>query len=480
MKTYQDFLEATDKKQFILSAIQDHKASSMYHIASDAEEYDKKKNVTILRYQKLLYTLSGQAVPDNYSANHKVVSGFFNRFVTQQALYLLGNGVTMSDEWKSVPEGTEGSKREIVWDRRPRSQHDDGEYHYEWFIQAKSNAKERLGIDFDAKLQKIGHDALVGGVAFGFWNFDHLETFKLTEFVPLYDEENGALMSGIRFWQVDSDKPLRATLYELDGRTEFIKRSGKDMEELAPKRSYRQITVTSETDGTQIFDGGNYPGFPIVPLWGNPNHQSELVGLREGIDCYDLIKSGFANDLDDASMIYWTLENTGGMKEIDLAKFVERMKTVRAAVVGGSGEGKAEAHTINVPYEAREAMLDRIQHDLYRDAQLLDVDALSASAKTATEINAAYQAMDNKTDQFEFCVLEFLRGIFEIAGITASATFTRSKIINKTEEIQTIMTAAPYLDEEYMTKKILTILGDADQFDEIMERRARDGMSVIE
>lgn len=442
MKTYQDFLEAADKKQFILSAIQDHKASSMYHIASDAEEYDKKKNVTILRYQKLLYTLSGQAVPDNYSANHKVVSGFFNRFVTQQTLYLLGNGVTMSED--------------------------------------STDTKQRLGIDFDAKLQKIGHDALVGGVAFGFWNFDHLETFKLTEFVPLYDEENGALMSGVRFWQVDSDKPLRATLYELDGRTEYVKRKEKDMEELAPKRSYRQITVTSETDGTQIFDGGNYPSFPIVPLWGNPNHQSELVGLREGIDCYDLIKSGFANDLDDASMIYWTLENTGGMKEIDLAKFVERMKTVRAAVVGGSGEGKAEAHTINVPYEAREAMLDRIQHDLYRDAQLLDVDALSASAKTATEINAAYQAMDNKTDQFEFCVLEFLRGIFEIAGITASATFTRSKIINKTEEIQTVMTAAPYLDEEYLTKKILTILGDADQFDEVMDRRAQDGMNAIE
>ena len=41
---------------------------------------------------------------------------------------------------------------------------------------------------------------------------------------PLYDEENGALRAGIRYWQVDETKPLRLTLYEEDGFTEYIKR----------------------------------------------------------------------------------------------------------------------------------------------------------------------------------------------------------------------------------------------------------------
>ena len=68
-------------------------------------------------------------------------------------------------------------------------------------------------------------------------------------------------------------------------------------------------------------------------MWGNANKQSELVGIREQIDCYDLIKSKFANDIDDASQIYWILQNAGGMDDIDLTRFVERMKTVRAAVV---------------------------------------------------------------------------------------------------------------------------------------------------
>ena len=401
----------------------------MYKIAFDAEEYDRQRNVTIMSYQKLLYTISGQAVPDNYTANHKVASNFFNRFVTQENQYLLGNGMTLDDQ----------------------------------------KAKEKLGADFDTRLQKAGRTALVQGVAFGFWNNDHLEVFKLTEFVPLYDEENAALMAGIRFWQVDRDKPLRATLYELDGYTDYIKRNNRSMEVLHEKRTYKQIVRQSEVDGVEILDGENYPGFPIVPLWGNEHRQSELVGLRQSIDCYDLIKSGFANDLDDASMIYWTLNNAGGMDDIDLAKFVERMKTVKAAVIDGDNGTTAEAHTIEVPYMSRVAYLEKLENDMYNDFQALNVAQLSAAQKTATEIRAAYQPLDNKVDKFEYCIIDFLQGIFVLAGIEGTPTFQRSRIANQLEETQMVLMAAQYLDDETVLKHLPWLT--PEEVDEILKRR---------
>ena len=407
----------------------EHKSSAMYKIAFDAEEYDRQRNVTIMSYQKLLYTISGQAVPDNYTANHKVASNFFNRFVTQENQYLLGNGMTLDDQ----------------------------------------KAKEKLGADFDTRLQKAGRNALVQGVAFGFWNNDHLEVFKLTEFVPLYDEENAALMAGIRFWQVDRDKPLRATLYELDGYTDYIKRNNRSMEVLHEKRTYKQIVRQSEVDGVEILDGENYPGFPIVPLWGNEHRQSELVGLRQSIDCYDLIKSGFANDLDDASMIYWTLNNAGGMDDIDLAKFVERMKTVKAAVIDGDNGTTAEAHTIEVPYMSRVAYLEKLENDMYNDFQALNVAQLSAAQKTATEIRAAYQPLDNKVDKFEYCILDFLQGIFVLAGIEGTPTFQRSRIANQLEETQMVLMAAQYLDDETVLKHLTWLT--PEEVDEILKRR---------
>lgn len=444
MKTFQDLLELGDnealRNDFILQAIADHKATPEYKIAKDAELYMKTLNPTIMEYKKLLYTMSGEAVPDNFSANHKCASSFFKRFVTQENQYLLGNGATFGED------GT----------------------------------KERLGgEDFDVQLQKAGRYALVGGVSFGFANLDHIEVFKYTEFKPLWDEEDGSLKAGIRYWQVASDKPLRATLYELDGYTEYIKRKDEELTILKEKRPYQQIVRTSEVDGTEILDGKNYPTFPIIPLWGNPEHQSELVTIRSQIDAYDLIKSGFANDLDDASLIYWTITNAGGMDDIDLAQFLERMKVVKAAVVGddSNGNAKAEAHTIDVPYQSREAYLTRLEADMYKDAMALDTTQIAAGQVTATQIEAAYEPLNEKADMYEYCVNEFIRGILDVFGMEDTVTFVRSKMANKNEEIQAILNGAEYLSQEYITEKLLTILGDIDKVEEVLNQIADESMS---
>lgn len=74
MKTYQDFLEVAEKSdrermEFVLSAINNHKDSDLYKQAIIAKEYDAHRNVTIANFQKLLYTLNGKVIPDNYSSN---------------------------------------------------------------------------------------------------------------------------------------------------------------------------------------------------------------------------------------------------------------------------------------------------------------------------------------------------------------------------------------------------------------------------
>lgn len=418
MKTYQDFLEVAEKSdrdrmEFVLAAINDLKNSDLYQQAKIAREYDEHRNVTIITVQKLLYTLSGKAIPDNYSANYKLRSAFFPIFMRQETQYLLSNGVILKN----------------------------------------AENKKRLGKKFDNQIQDLARSALVGGVAYGFWNLDHLEVFTALEFVPLLDEENGSLRAGIRFWQVAANKPLRATLYEPDGFTQFIRRSGKEMEILAPKRGYISVEASSEVDGTEILEYQNYPGFPIIPMYGNRARQSELVGQREAIDCYDLIKSGFADTVDDASIIYWTISNAGGMDEIDMARFKETMRRIGVGLVDDDG-AKAEAHTLTIPVEAREALLSRLSDNLYRDFQMLDTTKIQGGQKTATEITAAYQQMDNKVDEFEYCVGDFLYQLFALIGIDDEPTFTRSKIVNQLEQTQMVLLAASYLDDETILSKL--------------------------
>ncbi|MBE6899034.1 MAG: phage portal protein [Ruminococcaceae bacterium] len=440
IKTYQDLEQVKNSGEqlakFLLEVITDHKMSELYRTAEQAVLYDQRRNPTIEKFQKILYTLSGKAVPDTFRANHKLKSNFFNRFVTHENQYLLGNGVTLGEE----------------------------------------ENKAKLGRNFDVRLQEAGQAALVQGLSFGFWNLDHLEVFQLMEFAPLWDEETGQLRAGVRFWQLDSDRPLRVTLYEEDGCTEYIKRKGDSLPQVKQeKRGYKQTVLSTAADGVIDTINENHSRLPIVPLYGNPHHQSELVGMQEAIDCYDLIKSGFANDLDQASMIYWVLKNSGGMDDVDLAKFLERMKTVGAAALDSDEENSVEAHTLDVPYQSRTAYLEKLRNDLYDDAQALNISQLSGGSKTATEINAAYEALDLKTTLFEYQVLDFLEGIFALAGIEDNATFKRSRIVNQLEETQMVMLAAEHLDEETLLNKLSWLT--PEEVSNILENKAGESLN---
>ena len=425
------------RMDFVLQVINEHKATMLYNTAVIADQYDRQMNTTIMLYQKALYNLQGKPVDDKWSANYKLASNFFARFVTQETQFLLGNGVTWGNP----------------------------------------STKEKLGDDFDTQLQKAGRAALIGAVSFGFWNMNHLQVFKVTEFAPLYDEENGAMRAGVRFWQVSDDKPLRATLYEEDGYTDYIWTKGQGSV-LKEKRTYIEKTRTTPADGTVIYGGMNYPSFPIVPLWGNPHHQSEILGIRASIDAYDIVKSGFADDLDSAQ-VYWILHNTGGMDDVDLQQFIERLHIVHAATVDDTAGTAVDAHTVDVPSESREKLLDRLSKDLYKDYMALDVDNIAAGAATATQIRAAYEPMNSKADEFEYCVIEFIQGILAVAGLSDEPTFQRSYLINRQEEVQALTMAAQFLPEEYVTEKLLTILGDGDRVEEVLNKITADNIERL-
>lgn len=435
MKTFQDLTKTgkneTRRKEFVRALINEHKSSKDYKIAKDAYEYFCHRNVTIRNYQKILTTVEGAHVIDNISSNYKMATNHLYRFITQEVQYLLGNGITWGDE---------GTEKALGYGK--------------WSI--------------DRQLQDAATKALWGKVAFGFYDKDHVEVFDYLEFIPLFDELDGSMKAGVRYWQIDEGKPLRATLYEMDGFTKYVWNVDADApSQDEPKRGYIQKVATTEADGDIVYDEENYPTFPIIPLWGNSEHQSVLVGLREQIDCYDLIKSGFANTVDEASIVYWTLQNAGGMDDTDLAKFVDQMRTLHATVVDVDG-ASAESHTIDVPYEAREKLLDRLDSDLYRDAMALDTSRIADGAVTATQILAAYEPINSKCDKFEYQILDFLNGIMAVAGIEDEPTFTRSQITNQTEMMSILLQAGQMLSQDYIARKMLDILGDGDRADEVL------------
>ena len=443
MQTYQEFQTAVSQGRltaYIGEAIQKHIASQEYNTAIIANEYDAQRNTNIIKTARYFYSLSGKQTIDYTASNNRIASNFFHRLNNQRCAYSLGNGVTFDVD----------------------------------------GIKEQLGTKFDTDIFRIGLNALIHGVTFGFRYVKGKEkrifSFPITEFVPFWDESSGDLMAGIRFWCIEKGKkPTYAVLYEKDGYTKYQSESntGLSMKVIQEKRPYLYTYQYTKAEGDVIIDASNYISLPIVPMYANRQKQSTLVGMKGAIDSYDLIQSGFANDLADCAQMYWIVGNALGMDDADVQKMLDRMR-IAHVVVADTDNSTVTPYTQEIPYNAREAYLTRIQSSIYRDFGAFNPETVAAGAITATQINSAYQPMDEEADVFEYEVIEFIQKILALDGLSATPQFKRNRISNVSEQVTNVIQEAQFLDDE----TILSLLPNItpDMIPTILAKRdAQDG-----
>lgn len=432
MITYQDFEKAQNVARWLGQAIAEYMRSDDYKTALDAVEYDAQRNITISQYTKLIYDITGVGVPDYTSSTNRIASNFLHRLITQRCSYSLGNGVSFAN------------KQDV--------QQEDGT------TVTVDTTKDALGPDFDELVYQAAYYALMQGVSYTFWNNGTMHVFPMTEFLALRDETDGRIRAGIRFWSLDwGKKPVTVMLFEEDGysvyRTKPKQYGLSALEVLEEKRPYIQTVQISEADGMEVVGGTNYSTIPVFALYGSRQKQSALVGMRAKIDAFDMIQSGFANDLQDCAQVYWLINNAAGMDESDIARLRDRM-LLQHMVVADETNSTITPYTQEIPYNARMTALQSLREMIYRDYGALDVSAISSQARTATEIQAAYQPMDEEADDFEYQLIVYIKAILELLGIEDTPTFKRNPIINTKEQTETVMLAAQYLDDETILQKL--------------------------
>lgn len=442
MLTWQDYQSADDKIAFVRRAIQEYRSSNDYQIALDADLYERQQNSTINRFVKWFYNAIGQRVIDTTTSNNHIASNYFHSLNRTRCTYSLGNGVTFAN--------------------------DEG-----------GTIKAKLGRDFDTTLYNAAFDALEHKVSYLFWNVDRVHEFKMTEFVPLFDEDTGALKAGIRFWSIDWDrKPVNVVLYMEEGFIKYRTKNGSrglDLEEYEKLKPYRYQVAHNAADGDVIVGESNYSALPIVPLYGSKRKQSTLIGLKEAIDAYDLINSGFANDLQDCAEIYWLINDAMGTNPKDIQRFREQLKMFHMAVV--DSETPVQPYTQQIPTEARVQFLKSIQEQMYRDFAVLDVHTVAAGA-TNDHIDAAYQPMDEEADDFEYQVITTVRQLLALQGIDDVPQFKRNRISNQKEQTDMVLLAADHLDEETLLSKLPFIT--VDEVKKVLDARDAENFNRFE
>jgi hypothetical protein len=429
--TFQEFEKhEADRAKWLGQAIAQYMRSDEYKLAKEADLYEKQKNTRINQYVRKVYDITGVASIDFTNPNNRIASNFFHMLNTQRVSYSLGNGITFAR----------------------KAEQQDGEN------AGKDTTKEALGNKFDDIVFRVGINALEHGVCYCFFNDGDYHVFPMTEFLPFPDEMTGKIRAGVRFWCLEWNKrPVIVDLYEEAGYSRYMTRAGKyglgALELVEEIRPYKEKVQTSDADGEEVISGENYTSLPICVMYGTRNRQSTLVGMKPNIDAYDLIHSGYANDLSECAQVYWLIDNAAGMQEDDIQRLRDRM-LLQHIVVADNQDSEIKPYSQEIPFNSREACLNRIKDSLYRDFGALDVTTLLGGQKTATEIRAAYQPMDLEADDFEYQVNEFIQQILALIGIDDYPIFKRNRIANEKEDTEKVMLAADLLDDRTILSKL--------------------------
>ena len=450
--TYQDWLKMGGGAEAARKIVESYKSSDFFLAAIDSNRYFDGCNPALddkyLLRVETREVNAGDGEKMRYAgkvrvAGNRVPSSFLRRFVCQQNQYLLGNGVTLKD----------------------------------------AAAKQRLGRGFDVKMQQLGESALLHGVSYGYWNLDHLEPISAavdldSGCVGLLDELTGEIGMAIQFWQVSNSRPLYMRIFEPDGVT-VVSYCERKYTVVQDKRAYR-LNVRRDALGETVTGGENYGVLPVIPLYANDEHQSELTpSIRAKIDMYDRIMSDFGDNLDRANDVYWVLNNFGGSVDqaLQVVQEINELK-VAMSVSDGTSTSSAEPHTIEVPYAARQTALTLLEKALYSDFMALSMDELTGGSLTNVAIQAAMTNLNLKCDHYEWQCFDFVQRVLRLIGIdTEEITFKRRQIANQSETVQDIYIMRSDIDRETALK--LNPYISQDEIPAILERLDAEDVSGL-
>ena len=457
MITFQDYERADNKTKWLQSAIMTYRNSTEYKKAVEEQEYMAGRNVEIMNVTRIIYDMAGLPATDFTKHNFKIRNRLIHRLVTDRCSYSLGNGISFA-----------GKKKEIV----------DGKY------VTVDPVKDMLGPKFDNRLNRAAYWALANGTSFLYVHMGHNKQewqytlFKKTEFLALYDEETGALRGGVRFWSLDWGKrPITAVLYTEEGYTKYRTPEKKygisALEKVEDLKPYIENVEVSEAFGEEVTGAGNMTMLPIFPLYSGENRDSALDNMKPKIDAYDMILSGFANDVVDIPQVYWLISGAMGMSEADKRQLLDRLILQHMAVVDGENS-KIQGYTQEIPVEAREKSLKQLKNQMYEDWGGFDVHTVEAGS-TNDHIDAGYWPMDEEADAFEYEIIEFVQQILEMMGTVDTPQFKRNKVSNQKEQTDMVVEAAAYLDDQTILEKLPFIT--VDEVDTIMARKDAETFS---
>ncbi|WP_413627696.1 phage portal protein [Fructilactobacillus vespulae] len=333
-----------------------------------------------------------------------------------------------------------------------------------------SKIKNVLGDKYQSTVQKLMVESSLAGVSWlHVWVDDNNEfrygIVEPDQIIPIYsDSMEKKLLAVRRTYKKLDETDGNVYIYDeywTDTEATFFKR--KDGDDYSDLQANNIITTMDVNADIEIGKGNvlthNMGDVPFIRFSNNADETGDLIQYKGQIDAYDIVLNGFINDVRDVQQVLLVLKNYGGA---DLNEFMENIRKYKS-VKFQSDEGNSGLETVSVeiPVEARDKLLAKLNDQIYMFGQGLDLNKITlGTAVSGVAIKMMYSALEMKAAKLESeyrpsinrLIRFILRYLNEKDNIAISQTWKRSLISNELEQAQVISNLANVSSAEAIAK----------------------------
>lgn len=296
-------------------------------------------------------------------------------------------------------------------------------------------------------------------------NFFRYMSVDPKQIIPIYSKKLSNQLEGVlRIYEDISEQGDAIIVYEYWNDIEchaFCRPKNKTMDDLEGYEVFSLIDVgTGEPTGKTNTYKHDWGRVPFIPFRNNPIMQADLNLYKDSIDVYDKVYSGFVNDVDDIQEIIYVLTNYGGADKKEFLKDLKDYKMVKVEDDGDGAKGGVETLAIDIPIEARSAILEMTRESIFVHGQGVDPQKNIGQNNSGQALKYMYSLLELKASmletEFKLGFAELVRCILKYSGkdpdVKVKQTWTRSAINNDLEQAEIVSKLAPTTSRENIAK----------------------------
>ena len=422
----------------------------------EGERYFRGKN-DILKKDLKTYTVFDQITKnkikitnENKSDEH-LPHGFYWKQVNQKKAYICGKPITIT---YNAPNTNDNENEDTIKEAERK---------------ITNMVWNTLGPKFEKLIKNRVKEASNKGRAWLHPNYRNgklvFEKYPSEECIPIYDTETQTYLIGfIHFYTIQDlsgAEPQNRIYVEYWDEKEvnyYIETKINDttvyLEDVTRPRPlchwYREV-YDNALNNLKRIEKHSWGKVPFIEIENNEEKMTDLEPIKPLIDAYDLINSNYVNTVEDLKEIIWLINGYGAE---DLLALIENLKVNGVARTNDTA-GKIDARLLDIPYEARQALLKGLKELIYEFGRAVDTSNkdLIGQAPSGVSLEFLYTDLDMKADdtisgltpaiyEILWYVLEDLKmkGKIpqEINEFDFKIEFNKSRIFNETEKINTL------------------------------------------